>query len=613
MRAWWIGFTLWAASACTADADHARQQVADLAVASPDPRFSSSARFLESDGGGVLKYLGLDVEPPDPKAGQTITLTHYWGVDHPAQSAASVSVAGVRAGRTVVSDTHAPLYGRLPISEWRPGDVWADRHAVRLPDDLSGGPLDLRVRLGERRWTIEAAPGAQDGNDGLFAGRVTVRGPAAAPSDGLPTVEIPRADGPIVADGLLDEADWARAPVLTFSDSLGRNVEIRHATRLRLLYDATYLYVGFEADDIDITERYRRRDDPIYEHETVELFLMPNVAAPATGPYVELQASPGGVIFDASFDGPRQGMNKGFNANQTVGTRIDGTLNDPAPDQGWVSEWRVAFRDLRGVRRSPKPGDEWRMNAFRIEKYRVAGKRQAEFSAWSPPRVGDFHHVARFGRMRFGGEARPVIRRIRTSVVAVSLVVSCGAVDTASNGPAARAPRRPAGPPRPPSPPIPWWRNTVPGVYRITPAVSPAQPGEVAVLGVGRSDDHQHPAEGFTVAKFGARLAVRRAAGTVAVPGPLPEPTMEDFYIAANGAFWALFRMPLPGNVELPKDVATWKRPAPADHAGRHRRGRHLFDGARHLYLECEIEGPIANPDWGQTRSWARLGAEPKP
>ena len=37
---------------------------------------------------------------------------------------------------------------------------------------------------------------------------------------------------------------------------------------------------------------------------------MPNVVAPALGPYVELQSSPGGVIFDATFDGRRRGFNK---------------------------------------------------------------------------------------------------------------------------------------------------------------------------------------------------------------------------------------------------------------------------------------------------------------
>ncbi len=49
-----------------------------------------------------------------------------------------------------------------------------------------------------------------------------------------------------------------------------------------------------------------------------------------------------------------------------------------------------------------KRHDEWRMNAYRIEKHNEGGKLKGEFTAWSPPKVGDFHNVVRFGRMKFG-------------------------------------------------------------------------------------------------------------------------------------------------------------------------------------------------------------------
>ena len=390
-----------AMTACPSDLDKRRSRAADLAAADPKPRLTVRAKFMEPEGGGVLEYLGADLEPPDPSPGQTVTLTHYWHVVHAPRTEAEVLAFADVGGQTRASDSHAPLYGRLPTSDWRPKDVWTDRHALMLPGNAGAGTLELFVGLksGTMRWTVEAAPGDQDGRDRL---RIAKIAPNGAPRDDLPVAVVTRADGEISPDGRLDEADWKQATVLTFADSLGRPTPIRYATRLRLLYDDDYLYVGFESDDADITERYSKRDDPIYEHETVELFLMPNVAAPQTGPYVELQASPGGVIFDASFDGPRRGMNKEYDADQTVGTTIDGTLNQPDTDRGWVSEWRVPFNKIRGVERAPSPGDEWRMNAFRIEKHRVQNQAGAEYSAWSPPRVGDFHHVARFGRLRFG-------------------------------------------------------------------------------------------------------------------------------------------------------------------------------------------------------------------
>lgn len=388
---------------CTTDVDEARRRAADLAADAPNPKHRSGAKFREPRGDGLLVYLGMDVDPPMAEPGASMVISHYWKVERAPLSDAEIRVRGTVGSRTIFRDAHPPMYGRLTTSSWKQGDIWIDRHVVAIPSFRIGGTLSVFVGLhsGPMRWTVEALPGQQDGADHLRVAELRLRSPAAE-DDGLPMAVVARATGPIVADGRLDEADWADAPVLTFDDSLGRKGAIQYATRLRLLYDDRNLYVGFEADDRDVTDRFRQRDDPIYDHECVELFIMPHVSAPETGPYVELQASPRGVIFDAAFTGPRRGMDRSFQAGQTVGTSIEGSLNDPTPDRGWVSEWKVPFSNLRGVREAPRPGAEWRMNAFRIEKYRARGDWRAEYSAWSPPGVGDFHHVARFGRMRFG-------------------------------------------------------------------------------------------------------------------------------------------------------------------------------------------------------------------
>ena len=359
-----------------------------------------TARLYERSGGGKFTYLGADL-PARAKVGETVRVTHYFRVETEATGDHDVfvHVEDASAGRVAVAD-HAPLSGRHPIPRWRAGEIWADEHPLTIPADATGSALQIYVGLfkGEVRWEVEAAPGGSDGNDRVRLGSIAIDGA----SDGLPEVTIPRAKGPIEADGALDEAAWKDAPVLTFADTMGRPGAPKFPTELRLLYDDTHLYVGFTSEDQDITERYAKRDDPIYEHETVELFIMPHVVAPALGPYVELQASPTGVIFDAAFTARRTGMDTKFDAAQTVGTKLDGTLNDDAKDARWVSEWKVPFTSLRFVNGPPKSGDEWRMNAFRIEKYREGGQLAGEYTAWSPPLVGDFHNVARFGRMRFG-------------------------------------------------------------------------------------------------------------------------------------------------------------------------------------------------------------------
>ncbi|MCA9552409.1 MAG: carbohydrate-binding family 9-like protein [Myxococcales bacterium] len=377
-----------------------------LRVTAFKPDYPAQAVLHERSGRGQVTYLGMSAKPERPARGDVVEVTHYFRVDRPATGDPDVFVHGEIPGsgeRVLVAD-HAPALGKLPLRMWQQGEIWSDPHRIKIPTDVAAPAIDLWVGLykGNARWTAEAARGGTDGKDRIHAARLPLSGPM--PADGLPEVVIPRAQGPINPDGKLDEASWSAAPVLTFADSMGRDTPVKYATRLRLLYDDENLYVSFECDDVDITERFKNRDDPIYDHETAELFIMPKVAAPALGPYVELQASPTGVIFDASFEARRTGMNTSYDAGQTVGTTLDGTLNDPSPDKGWVSEWVVPWSGIRGAGGPPAPGDEWRMNAFRIEKYQEGGRQVGEFSAWSPPKVGDFHNVLRFGRMKFAGK-----------------------------------------------------------------------------------------------------------------------------------------------------------------------------------------------------------------
>ncbi len=370
----------------------------------PRPAHPLRATLEERSGGGALRYLGWDQSPAGPVApGDTVTLTHHFEVLRPLREDHLVFLHGERDdGTRVITADHAPLEGRAASSGWAAGRFYADTHRVRVPGNATGERLTLFVGLfrGDRRMTVVGPPGTSDGQDRVRAGALALR---AADGDALPKVVVPRATGPITADGKLDEAAWTRAPVLGLSDSMGRREGAEYPTELRLLWDDTHLYVAFRSVDPDVSCRFSKRDDPIYDHEAVELFLMPKVAAPALGPYVELQASPRGVIFDAAFVARRTGMDKSFDADQIVATAVDGTLDDASDrDRGWTSEWAVPWTGIRGAGAAPKPGEEWRMNAFRIEKHTLDGRPGAEYTAWSPPGIGDFHHVARFGRLVFG-------------------------------------------------------------------------------------------------------------------------------------------------------------------------------------------------------------------
>ena len=145
---------------------------------------------------------------------------------------------------------------------------------------------------------------------------------------------------------------------------------------------------------------------------------------------------------------------------------------------------------------------------------------------------------------------------------------------------------------------LPWWHALPPNIYRFE--------GSVVVLAVGDSKDHHHIAEGFMTSKVKARLFVRKQAERIGFSGPMPEPQMFDLFITREQRFFTLYRLEVPASAQLSSPIETLEVPRGLGGEGMHRRGRHVFAGDRHLFLECDVEGPIANPDWGRSRASAR-------
>lgn len=145
---------------------------------------------------------------------------------------------------------------------------------------------------------------------------------------------------------------------------------------------------------------------------------------------------------------------------------------------------------------------------------------------------------------------------------------------------------------------LPWWHELRDGVYRLG--------TDVVVVALGDSGNHRHAQEGLLQSKVTARLAARKASETIRFKGGIPEPTLEDLFITRDRRFLALYVIRVPASAVVPPPVKEIGTPALLRMDGRRRVGRHIFEGARHLFLECEVEGPIANPEWGRTRASAR-------
>ncbi|HXO27815.1 MAG TPA: carbohydrate-binding family 9-like protein, partial [Thermoanaerobaculia bacterium] len=126
----------------------------------------------------------------------------------------------------------------------------------------------------------------------------------SAGSAGVPRARVPRVerDRAGAAPPALADFPWARAAVLAPFVLADGSAAATQATRVRLAHDARALYVRFECADRDAWGTWRRRNDPIYLEEAVEVFLAPGMRDPRR--YWELEVSPLGVLFAARIENP---------------------------------------------------------------------------------------------------------------------------------------------------------------------------------------------------------------------------------------------------------------------------------------------------------------------
>jgi hypothetical protein len=210
----------------------------------------------------------------------------------------------------------------------------------------------------------------------------------------------PKVSTPPRIDGRLDDQAWKHAPVVELVDTVTGRPAVK-PTRARMCWDDRNLYVAFDCVDQDIRATFTKRDDLVFEEEVVEVFLDPDGNP---GRYFEIEVSPRNVIFDATIvniDGstPDKASDFGWNcAGLRTAVVVDGTLDNLTDtDRGWTAEFAIPFRSLR--RCAPKPGEQWRGNLYRIDRF----PPPFELQAWSPTLhdPARFHVPKRFGTILF--------------------------------------------------------------------------------------------------------------------------------------------------------------------------------------------------------------------
>ncbi len=184
-----------------------------------------------------------------------------------------------------------------------------------------------------------------------------------------------RADGPIKIDGKLNEGSWQKAAWTDyFVDIQGSSQPLpRYKTRVKMLWDSKYLYVGAELQEPNLWATLRQRDTVIFRDNDFEVFIDPNGS---TQPYYETEINALGTVWDLLLRAPYRDIDAAaINAFDIKGLKVavglHGSLDDPADvDSGWTVEiafpWSILGEGaLAGA--PPAPGSQWRINFSRVE------------------------------------------------------------------------------------------------------------------------------------------------------------------------------------------------------------------------------------------------------
>jgi hypothetical protein len=218
-------------------------------------------------------------------------------------------------------------------------------------------------------------------------------------SGGKPAYTIRKASPPPAVDGTLDDACWKDLPAMEMT--LCSSGKPRHPTSLRMVYDDTNLYIGFECQDLDAASNVAEFDGPVTDEEHVMVCI--DAGSDTTG-YFMIAVSPTGAMADAFVlnrnNGDAVRVLPGWNCDTLrASAAVYGDGARPGDqDRFWTVEMAIPFAEILTAPRIPSvSGDTWRMNAYRLE---FTGGR--ELSACSPTGDENIHHPRQFAVISFG-------------------------------------------------------------------------------------------------------------------------------------------------------------------------------------------------------------------
>lgn len=206
-----------------------------------------------------------------------------------------------------------------------------------------------------------------------------------------------RMPGAVDAEGFPLERAWETAPPVCFSaDWQGKNADRQRETQVRLLWNAEFLFLRFDARYRSITvfadaEPSGRRDE-LWDRDVCEAFLQPPGSAARA--YKEIEVAPNGFWIDLDIaPGEKRELQSGLRRRVNI---------DKAQRQ-WHAVLALPMKSLVAQFEMPAV---WMVNFFRVE-----GAAEPRFySAWRPTNtaVPNFHVPEAFGALVFTDAANKI-------------------------------------------------------------------------------------------------------------------------------------------------------------------------------------------------------------
>ncbi len=202
----------------------------------------------------------------------------------------------------------------------------------------------------------------------------------------LKSVAVHRAAGKIWLDGNVDELAWAKVESLgPFLIYPTHNPDKGEVTEAKMLWDDENLYIAFKTIDKNILATRTQRYEDVFNDDCVEAFLSPFADAPQIYTNIEINAL-GTFLSEIHLAGPNpeiEKMPRVIASSYTkkpghylwsppglqIGRQHQGTINNEDDEDGWwIIEMSIPFETFRylGMKQSPKAGDVWRFNLYRI-------------------------------------------------------------------------------------------------------------------------------------------------------------------------------------------------------------------------------------------------------